>query len=334
MRRAAAAVGDSGLIAVASTPVAVGASALLNDVWVLAAPVGIGAFVMLLILLMQRRQVGISRAWAASEKRFRGAVEAARCGVWEWDVEADQVTVSDFMAELLGLDRGGAVPAGAVMERIHPRYREAVVHALRQAEAFGTFEVSFPVPDAQGRARWIDARGQARKDRETGAAILGVALDTTEARRAKAQAQAAESRLRDGIESVSDAFVLFDRNDRLILSNQAFEDAFGFGPGVVRRGASKQDLNMIAGLAIGRTSPRRAVGPAPARSSCRTAAGCSWSSASPRTAARWSPPRTSPPSSTRRRSASAPPKACRPPSPNWRTARPSCRFWRGSTRWP
>jgi two-component system cell cycle sensor histidine kinase PleC len=255
MRRAAVAVGNSGLIAAASTPIAVGASALLNDAWVLAAPVGIGAFVMLLILLMQRRQVGISRAWAASEKRFRGAVEAARCGVWEWDIDADLVTVSDFMAELLGLDRGGAVPAEAVMQRIHPRYREAVVHALRQAEAFGTFEVSFPVPDAQGHARWIDARGQARRDRETGAAILGVALDTTEARRAKAQAQAAESRLRDGIESVSDAFVLFDRHDRLILSNQAFEDAFGFGPGVVRRGALKADLNQIAGLAIKSDQP-------------------------------------------------------------------------------
>jgi two-component system cell cycle sensor histidine kinase PleC len=255
VRRAAVAVGDTDLIAVASTPVAVGASALLDDAWVLGAPVGIGAFVMLLILLMQRRQVGISRAGAASEKRFRGAVEAASCGVWEWDIEAELVTVSDFMAEMLGLDRSGAVPAEAVMERIHPRYRETVVHALRQAEAFGTFEVSFPVPDSEGRARWIDARGQARKDRETGAAILGVALDTTEARRAKAQAQAAESRLRDGIESVSDAFVLFDRNDRLILSNQAFEDAFGFGPGVVRRGAVKADLNQIAGLAIKSDQP-------------------------------------------------------------------------------
>ena len=60
------------------------------------------------------------------------------------------------------------------------------------------------------------------------------AADTTEARRAKAHAQAAEGRLRDGIESVSDAFVLFDKQGRLILSNQAFQDAFGFEPGVVR----------------------------------------------------------------------------------------------------
>src|SRR5690606_22006901 len=152
---------------------------------------------------------------------------------------------------------GGPVPAETMMERIHSRYRDAVLHALRQAQTFGAFDVSFPVPDAQGRARWIDARGQARGARgdEGFTSVLGVALDTTEARRAKAQAQAAERRLRDGIESVSDAFVLFDKSGRMILSNQAFQDAFGFEDGVVRRGAQKQDLNRIAALAIKSDQP-------------------------------------------------------------------------------
>jgi two-component system cell cycle sensor histidine kinase PleC len=259
IRRTGAPVGDTGLIAVASTPITVGADALLDDVWVLTAPVGIGAFVVLLALLLQRRQQGISQVWAASEQRFRGAVEAARCGVWEWDTDSETVTISEYMAQLMGLEKG-AVTSDEMLGRIHPRYHEAVLHALRQAQTFGTFEVTFPVSDAQGKARWIDARGQARGDRgEDGfTSVLGVALDTTEARRAKAQAQAAESRLRDGIESVSDAFVLFDKQGRLILSNQAFQDAFAFEEGVVRRGAYKQDLNRIAALAI--TSDHPATG--------------------------------------------------------------------------
>ena len=260
IRRTGAAVGDTGLIAVASTPINVGADALLDDVWVLTAPVGIGAFVVLLALLLQRRQQGISQVWAASEQRFRGAVEAARCGVWEWDTDSDVVTISDYMAQLMGLEQRGAVTTEEMLARIHPRYHEAVLHALRQAQTFGAFDVSFPVSDSQGKARWIDARGQARGDRgdDGFTSVLGVALDTTEARRAKAQAQAAESRLRDGIESVSDAFVLFDKQGRLILSNQAFQDAFGFEEGVVRRGAFKQDLNRIAALAI--TSDQPAAG--------------------------------------------------------------------------
>jgi two-component system cell cycle sensor histidine kinase PleC len=252
VRRTSVAIEDAGLMAAASTPVSVGAGALMDDAWVLTAPLTIGGFVILLALLLQRRQAGISKAWAASERRFRGAVEAARCGVWDWDVDAGQVTISDYMADLLGLELSGPTPAETILARIHPRYRESVIHALRQAQTYGAFEVSFPVQDDQGRARWIDARGQARGERgdEGFTSILGVALDTTEARRAKAQAQAAESRLRDGIESVSDAFVLFDKAGRLILSNQAFQDAFGFEEGVIRRGAFKQDLNRIAALAI------------------------------------------------------------------------------------
>ncbi|GAA0617956.1 hypothetical protein GCM10009422_11560 [Brevundimonas kwangchunensis] len=225
---------------------------LASDLWVLGPPIGIGLFTLILVLLMQRRQVGISREWAASERRFRGAVEAAQCGVWDWDTDTGQVTISDYMARLMGLEHSGPVSEEAVMKRIHPRYRDAVQHALRQAQTYGAFEVSFAVPDENGRARWIDARGQARGERgeEGYSSILGVALDTTEARRAKAQAQSAEGRLRDGIESVSDAFVLFDRGGRLILSNQAFQDAFGFEDGVIRKGAFKQDLNRIAALAI------------------------------------------------------------------------------------
>jgi two-component system cell cycle sensor histidine kinase PleC len=250
--RAAAAVGDTGLIAVASAPVNIGANALLDDAWVLTVPLAIGVVVLGLVLLIQRRQARASREWAASERRFRVAVEGARCGVWEWDLEADEVNLSDYMAVLLGFEAAGPVPAAAVRERIHPRYREAVDHALRQAATFGAFEVTFAVADENGRARWIDARGQSRGSRgETGfSSILGVALDITEARRAKAQAQAAESRLRDGIESVSDAFVLFDKHNRLILWNQAFQDAFGFEANVVRRGALKDELNRIAALAI------------------------------------------------------------------------------------
>lgn len=228
-----------------------------SDLWVLGPPIAIGLFTLALVVVMQRRQMGISRAWAASERRFRGAVEAAHCGVWDWDLETGQVTISDYMAGLLGVDRSGTLSEDAVMDRIHPRYREAVAHALRQAQTYGAFEVSFPVPDENGRARWIDARGQARGDRgqDGFTSVLGVALDTTEARRAKAQAQSAEGRLRDGIESISDAFVLFDKNGRLLLSNQAFQDAFGFEDGVVRKGAFKQDLNRIAALAIKSEQP-------------------------------------------------------------------------------
>jgi two-component system cell cycle sensor histidine kinase PleC len=218
----------------------------------LIAPLGLGALVLGLAVLQRLQQVRATRVWAESEHRFRVAVEAARCGVWEWNLDSETVEISDYMAALVGLPAGGSFGSQAVMDRIHPQYRDLVEHALRQAATLGAFEVTFPVPVDSGGIRWIDARGQARGDRgENGfEIILGVAMDITEARRAKAQAQSAENRLRDGIESVSDAFVLFDKQERLILWNQAFKDTFGFADEAVRKGAQKGELNRIAALAV------------------------------------------------------------------------------------
>lgn len=259
-------VGTTGLQAVAWRPESTGAAAIISDLWILVAPIGLGVLVLGLALMQRWRQSRASQAWAETEHRFRVAVEAARCGIWEWDTEAEEVVISDYMAELLGLPEGGTVSSEAVMERIHPRYRELVQHALLQAATFGAFEVTFPVPVDGHGARWIDARGQARGARgEQGfTMIMGVALDITEARRAKAQAQSAENRLRDGIESVTDAFALFDRTGRLILSNAGFKDAFGFADKALKKGALKDELTRIAALSI-KTERPSAEGRAGAR---------------------------------------------------------------------
>jgi len=249
---AAVPVGDSGLIVVASVPGSTAAGELLSDTWILIGPLGLGGLIIALMMLQQWLQTRTSRIWADTEQRFRVAVEAARCGVWQWDLSKNEVDLSDYMAQLLGLSGKGIVASSVVMDRIHPKYRETFEHALRQAAAYGAFETTFPVAGPDGKARWIDARGQAqgRRGEHGFTSILGVALDITEARRAKAQAQAAEMRLRDGIESVSDAFVLFDRHGRLILSNEAFRDAFGYEEEALRRGAQKQELERIASLSI------------------------------------------------------------------------------------
>ncbi len=262
-RIAAAAVRHTGLIVGAWSPgAATGALALLSDLWVVLVPLLLGLGVVALVSAQQWRQSRARRNWAETEHRFQVAVEAARCGVWEWDMEAEEVTLSDYMAALLNLDGGGVLPAATVLEQVHPRYRDAFNHALRQAATFGAFETTFPVVSPGSGVRWIDARGQARGERDAHGYtnIMGVALDITEARQAKAHAQAAESRLRDGIESVSDAFALFDRHGRLILSNQAFSDAFGLAPEAVRRGAAKDELNRIAGLVIKADHPSMTAG--------------------------------------------------------------------------
>lgn len=249
---AVAPIGDTGLSVVASLPRPDAFAAWLDDAWMLAAPLLLVVLMLVVIAVQNWRQMRASRRWADTERRFRVAVEAARCGVWEWDLARGEATLSDYMAALLEVETGTTLTTQAMIERVHPRYRQLMIEALDKAMADGVFEAAFPVPLSNGGVRWIDAHGQSRQPQRDGGydSLMGVALDVTEARRTKAQAQAAESRLRDAIESVSDAFVLFDRRGRLILWNQGFQDAFAFPKGVVRPGAQKDELNRIAAEAI------------------------------------------------------------------------------------
>jgi two-component system cell cycle sensor histidine kinase PleC len=138
-----------------------------------------------------------------------------------------------------------------VLARIAPEHRERVRHALSQAATFGAFDVSFGVHTHRGPI-WIDARGQSAgpADGRGYATLIGVALDVTQERAAQIRAQAAETRLQDAIESVSDAFALWDRRGRLVLCNKAYRTFFSLEPRVIKPGASRDMVRNLAELAV------------------------------------------------------------------------------------
>jgi two-component system cell cycle sensor histidine kinase PleC len=249
-----------GLYAVSAGPApsAVGgAASLLSSILLIAGPLAVGAILSLLLWLQARRAAAARQDFTETEKRFRTAVEAARCGVWEWDLKRDEVFVSDVMAAMLGWPEGGVVSGDAMLSRVAEPDRSKVLAALRSAALYGAFDVSFRSPHEDGRSTWIDARGQSLGERENDGfdRIVGVALDVTEERSAQARAMTAENRLRDAIESVSEAFVLWDRRGRLRLSNQNFREWFDIDPRMVRPGAPKAEVGKIARLAIKREAP-------------------------------------------------------------------------------
>jgi len=210
-----------------------------------------------LLFLESRRVERAHAAYSDSEQRFRLAVEAARCGIWEWDLAEDKIFMSDVTAALFGW-RGGVVEGQDVLERVSEGHRDGLREALATAAIYGGFDVSFRVPSLTGgRPIWIDARGQGfGKSPEGGfARIIGVALDVTEERLAQARAQAAETRLRDAIESVSEAFVLWDRQGRLLMCNRNYRSFFRLEPQVLKPGVVREELEAHARLAIRQEFP-------------------------------------------------------------------------------
>ena len=228
---------------------------LAGRLLVVGSPFLIGAGLLFLLLSEGRRTRAAQDAYADSERRFRLAVEAARCGVWEWDLENDAVFLSDVMGVMLGWGGGGVAGGAEVLARIAPEHRDRVRRALADAVRHGAFDVSFRVPSPTGgRSAWIDARGQASGEPREGAyaRLIGVALDVTDERQAQARAQAAESRLRDAIHSVSEAFVLFDARDRLLMCNPTFRELFALDAKLLRPGVQRSVIFNAVSLAIAR----------------------------------------------------------------------------------
>jgi len=220
-------------------------------------PLAVAGALGVLLLLESRRVERAHAASSDSERRFRLAVEAARCGIWEWDLSEDRIFMSDVTAALFGW-RGGVVEGQQVLERVSEGHRDGLREALSTAAVYGGFDVSFRVPSLTGgRPVWIDARGQGfGKSPEGGyARIIGVALDVTEERLAQARAQAAETRLRDAIESVSEAFVLWDRQGRLLMCNKNYRSFFRLEPQVLKPGVAREELEAQAKLAIRQAFP-------------------------------------------------------------------------------
>jgi two-component system cell cycle sensor histidine kinase PleC len=218
----------------------------------------VGAF-----LLWESRRLERAQAlFSDTERRFRMAVEAARCGIWEWDLATDRIYMSDVTASLFSW-RGGIVEGQQVLERVWPGHRDGLRDALRSAALYGGFDVSFRVPSLTGgRPVWIDARGEAFGESPDGgyARIIGVALDVTEERLAQARAQAAEVRLRDAIESVSEAFVLWDRQGRLVMHNHNFAGFFGLDPKRLSPGVRREHVEREAQKAVRQEAPGDVTG--------------------------------------------------------------------------
>jgi two-component system cell cycle sensor histidine kinase PleC len=223
---------------------------------VLFAPMVTAAILAVLLVVQSLQADTASRALAESEERFRLAVEAARCGIWEWDLVSGELYMSDITGVMLGWGGGGVSPTEQVLERVAPEHRERVRQALAAAMAHGAFDVSFRVQRLDG-AVWIDARGQALGERADGrfTRLVGVALDVTEERVAQVRAQAAEVRLQGAIESVPEAFALWDRQGRLVMCNQNFPRFFALDPQVLRPGVPRRAIEKLMRTAFRQEPP-------------------------------------------------------------------------------
>ncbi|HEX9170073.1 MAG TPA: ATP-binding protein [Roseiarcus sp.] len=171
----------------------------------------------------KRKRVSEERARRA---RFDLALNRGGCGLWTWDLESGRIHWSASMFDLLELEERPSHWTMADLQRlVHPDDETLEEIARTAAERRGEcIDVEFRMRAADGRWVWLRKRADIVEDEETGAvSLIGIAFDVTERKREAELSATADQRLRDAIETISEAFVLWDSGNRLVLCNSKYQ---------------------------------------------------------------------------------------------------------------
>ncbi len=202
------------------------------------------------VLLMQSGALKKAEARLLdSERRFRLAIEGARCGVWDWDIGTDEVFITDSFARMLGLADATSLSGSDFMQLLSSEDRSRLRTAIRAAAR--AEEVDLEVR-AQQLAVWVQMRGRIlpSEGASDGPRLVGVAIDVTERKGAQARVAAAETRLRAALESMTESFALWDSRRRLVLWNRKFREFFRLPEGALRPGMAYEAVEAAAAASI------------------------------------------------------------------------------------
>ncbi len=173
------------------------------------------------------KQAGASSAdWLATlAERLEVAVRVAKIGIWDWDIQLDNLVWDDRMYQLYGLNPEQFPNAHhAWVHGLHPDdlalNDQIVQQAIRAEKEYDTeFRVFWP----DGSVHWLKATAQVFWD-ETGTPIrmVGINYDITARKQAEEAVLASKAKLDAALASMTDAVFISDTAGRFLDFNDAF----------------------------------------------------------------------------------------------------------------
>jgi PAS domain S-box-containing protein len=133
-----------------------------------------------------------------SEKRFNVAADSANLGMWEWDLEKDEIWVTPTRRVQLGFPASGRVTFEHLISRWHAHDRERIRQAVNEAIQNGKdYEAEFRVVRADGSVGWVCARGRVQMNHDgRPKRLTGISLDITARKEAEILARTQHNELR------------------------------------------------------------------------------------------------------------------------------------------
>ena len=197
--------------------------------------------------------------------RIETALNRGRCGLWDWDLASGRVFWSHSMFDILGLPPSNKLLGfGEISKLVHPDDVQLYELATEITDAdASSIDRVFRMRHARGNWIWLRARCElVRQTDEPHPHLIGIAVDITEQKRLAEASATAELRLSDAIEAISEAFVVWDANNKLVLCNSKFKSLHGLTDEAATPGTAYEDISAAGSKPIVRmqlSSEGRAV---------------------------------------------------------------------------
>ncbi|WP_419913241.1 PAS domain-containing sensor histidine kinase [Hoeflea sp.] len=176
--------------------------------------------------------------------RVDTALSRGRCGLWDWDLDRGRLYWSRSMYEILGREPLDCVLSYRdVTQLMHPDDQSLleVARPITNGQ-IRQIDHTFRMRHADGHYVLLRARGQITSSADEPMHLIGIAMDVTEQQRLAQRTVEADQRLLDAVESTSESFVLWDRDDHLVMCNSKYQRVYGLPDEAVRPGAAKADV--------------------------------------------------------------------------------------------
>ncbi|MEA2938897.1 MAG: two-component system, cell cycle sensor histidine kinase PleC, partial [Alphaproteobacteria bacterium] len=173
--------------------------------------------------------------------RIDTALNRGRCGLWDWDLARGRIFWSHSMFAILGLKpKDELMSFGEVNALVHPDDLHLYQLAAQLADSKTSFiDHDFRMRHANGNWVWLRARCEVvHQPDDSGPHLIGIAVDVTEQKTLVERTLEADLRLRDAIETIPEAFVVWDAQNRLVLCNSNFQELHNLPDDAIASGAS------------------------------------------------------------------------------------------------
>jgi two-component system, cell cycle sensor histidine kinase PleC len=177
--------------------------------------------------------------------RIDTALNRGRCGLWDWDLSRGRIFWSNSMFAMLGLDnRSDLLTFGEVNALVKSDDIDLFAIADRLvAGEIGHIDQTFRMQHTDGHWIWLRVRCELSQGAsEAGLHLIGIAVDITEQKSLAERSVEADLRLRDAIETIPEAFVLWDASNRLVLCNSHFQKLHKLPESAVAPGTSYETV--------------------------------------------------------------------------------------------